>query len=79
MYMLREIERIKAYIDYVNSLDVSYKSMPEISVIKAFDEGSKWADKTLLDWIEKNHSKYLNNNEFNIELFLKDLKNLIKY
>ena len=77
--MLREIERIKAYIEYVNSLDDSYKSMPEISVIKAFDEGSKWADKTLLDWIEENYPKYLNNNKFNIELFLKDLKNLIKY
>ena len=77
--MLREIERIKAYIDYVNNLDDSYKSMVEISVIKAFDEGAKWADKTLLDWIEKNYSKYLNNNEFNVELFLKDLKNLIKY
>jgi hypothetical protein len=77
--MLREIERIKAYIDYVNSLDDSYKSMAEISVMKAFDEGAKWADKTLLDWIEENYPKYLNNNEFNIELFLKDLKNLIKY
>lgn len=76
--MLREIERIKAYIDYVNSLDDSYKSMPEISVMKAFDEGAKWADKTLLDWIEENYPKYLKNN-VNIELFLKDLKKLIKY
>jgi hypothetical protein len=77
--MLREIERIKAYIDYVNSLDDSYKSMAEISVMKAFDEGAKWADKTLLDWIEENYPKYLNNNEFSMERFLKDLKNLIKY
>ena len=76
--MLREIERIKAYIDYVNNLDDSYKSMAEISVMKAFDEGAKWADKTLLDWIEENYPKYLKNN-VNIELFLKDLKNLIKY
>ena len=76
--MLREIERIKAYIDYVNSLDDSYKSMAEISVMKAFDEGAKWADKTLLDWIEENYPKYLKNN-VNTELFLKDLKNLIKY
>ena len=76
--MLREIERIKAYIDYVNSLDDSYKSMAEISVMKAFDEGAKWADKTLLDWIEENYPKYLKNN-VNMELFLKDLKNLIKY
>jgi hypothetical protein len=77
--MLREIERIKAYIDYVNSLDDSYKSMAEISVMKAFDEGAKWADKTLLGWIEENYPKYLNNNEFSMERFLKDLKNLIKY
>lgn len=76
--MLREIERIIAYIDYVNSLDDSYKSMSEISVMKAFDEGAKWADKTLLDWIEENYPKYLKNN-VNVELFLKDLKNLIKY
>jgi hypothetical protein len=47
--------------------------------MKAFDEGAKWADKTLLDWIEENYSKYLNNNEFSMERFLKDLKNLIKY
>jgi hypothetical protein len=52
--------------------------MAEISVMKAFDEGAKWADKTLLDWIEENYPKYLKHN-VNVELFLKDLKNLIKY